>query len=475
MARKFITVDPEASLKQTITIEECLPPDHLARFIVGIIALLDLGAIYARARLTLTKRASATQVLRNGRVTYTYEVANTGDTWLGGITMSDDRLGQICASPAIGPLGPGQRAECNQTTTLAQRTCNVGTATANATTAAGAALGAAPQATSATVCVEVVDAFQHDYGDAADPSAGVGVGNYQTTAADNGPSHVIVPGLYLGRQAPDGDNGTAQNADADVDDTTNLDDEDGIAVLPVITTASGGVSIMISAVNVTGRPATLACWIDLNRDGDFLDPGERTAAIVNSATGPQSVSLVFGGFPVPTPGVSYLRCRIASAADEVALPTGPANSGEVEDHWITIINVGQCRPGGAAQARPSAVATCPEVSISGLTWVDKDRNGVFEDETLLSQVVLSVKDRLGQRVALVTSGAEGFAAGRFLIPNLPPDAYFVTVESWPAGFAPLGPQMQKFILWTSGETSAADFAFERTQQKVYLPTVLRAK
>jgi len=48
MARKFITVDPEASLKQTITIEECLPPDHLARFIVGIIALLDLGAIYAR-------------------------------------------------------------------------------------------------------------------------------------------------------------------------------------------------------------------------------------------------------------------------------------------------------------------------------------------------------------------------------------------------------------------------------------------
>ena len=48
MARQFITVDYEASLKQTLTIEECLPPDHLAHFIVGILAMLDLGAIYAR-------------------------------------------------------------------------------------------------------------------------------------------------------------------------------------------------------------------------------------------------------------------------------------------------------------------------------------------------------------------------------------------------------------------------------------------
>ena len=47
MARQFITVDYAATLKQTVTLEECLPADHLARFIVGIIALLDLKAIYA--------------------------------------------------------------------------------------------------------------------------------------------------------------------------------------------------------------------------------------------------------------------------------------------------------------------------------------------------------------------------------------------------------------------------------------------
>lgn len=48
MARRFKTVDYEQSGQQTLTIDECLPSDHLARFIVAIIALLDLSAIYAQ-------------------------------------------------------------------------------------------------------------------------------------------------------------------------------------------------------------------------------------------------------------------------------------------------------------------------------------------------------------------------------------------------------------------------------------------
>jgi len=47
MARKFTTVNYDESLKQTVTIGDCLPTDHLARFIVNIITLLDLSAIYA--------------------------------------------------------------------------------------------------------------------------------------------------------------------------------------------------------------------------------------------------------------------------------------------------------------------------------------------------------------------------------------------------------------------------------------------
>ncbi|MBV2216757.1 MAG: transposase [Diaphorobacter sp.] len=48
MTRQFKTVDYAASLQQTVTIAECLPPDHLARFIVSVIAMLDLSAIYVQ-------------------------------------------------------------------------------------------------------------------------------------------------------------------------------------------------------------------------------------------------------------------------------------------------------------------------------------------------------------------------------------------------------------------------------------------
>jgi transposase len=47
MARKFRTVDYEQSGQQRLTIDDCLPADHLARFIVGIVEMLDLGVFYA--------------------------------------------------------------------------------------------------------------------------------------------------------------------------------------------------------------------------------------------------------------------------------------------------------------------------------------------------------------------------------------------------------------------------------------------
>jgi transposase len=48
MSRKFQTADDEATLNATVTLRECLPPDHVARFIVDVITQLDLGALDAR-------------------------------------------------------------------------------------------------------------------------------------------------------------------------------------------------------------------------------------------------------------------------------------------------------------------------------------------------------------------------------------------------------------------------------------------
>jgi transposase len=46
MGRKFKTVDYEEALDIKISLRECLPEGHLARFIVWVIAQLDLGLIY---------------------------------------------------------------------------------------------------------------------------------------------------------------------------------------------------------------------------------------------------------------------------------------------------------------------------------------------------------------------------------------------------------------------------------------------
>lgn len=47
MSRKFTTVDYEAALEQTVSLREAVPASHLARFVVDLVAHLDLGLIYA--------------------------------------------------------------------------------------------------------------------------------------------------------------------------------------------------------------------------------------------------------------------------------------------------------------------------------------------------------------------------------------------------------------------------------------------
>lgn len=48
MSRTFKTADYDATLDVTVRLGDCLPPDHLARFVVDTIAQLDLSVIYTR-------------------------------------------------------------------------------------------------------------------------------------------------------------------------------------------------------------------------------------------------------------------------------------------------------------------------------------------------------------------------------------------------------------------------------------------
>ena len=200
-----------------------------------------------------------------------------------------------------------------------------------------------------------------DYGDAPDTGQGTGTGNYNTTLSDNGPRHVIVNGLKLGSAATDADGGTLQNPAADADDTSGMTpgDEDGVTTLPTITAGSISVPLTVNATNTTGAAATLACWIDFNRNGVF-EVGEWKWTSVPDGSNNAPFVLTFSGFGTPNPGDSYMRCRIASAVGEVTDPTGAANSGEVEDYKVVIKE----RETGVALAGFTATAEGPTVSLA---------------------------------------------------------------------------------------------------------------
>ncbi len=48
MSRGFKTANYDATLEQTVRLGDCVPPDHLARFIAEVITQLDFAPFYRR-------------------------------------------------------------------------------------------------------------------------------------------------------------------------------------------------------------------------------------------------------------------------------------------------------------------------------------------------------------------------------------------------------------------------------------------
>jgi len=169
-----------------------------------------------------------------------------------------------------------------------------------------------------------------DFGDAPD--------SYGTTLAGNGARHVLDPFnslLFLGACA-DAENdartpldGTGDDADAGVPlgSCDTGDDEDGVVFPGAPFVACQSTQIGITA-SLAGQ---LDGWIDWNRDGDFLDPGEQIATNLAVPAGPSTINVT-----VPcgaSTGSSFARFRVSSAGG--LAPTGSAVDGEVEDYTVT--------------------------------------------------------------------------------------------------------------------------------------------
>ena len=188
-------------------------------------------------------------------------------------------------------------------------------------------------------------------GTTGDPGQPLTPADYQTSASDNGPSHKIItdpndnPILKIGAAVDDEADGQP-SADAGItggDDnaiaplTNDPNDEDGIDLntipLFIITQTT---TLDIPVMNMTGTNATMAIFIDFNKDG-FFDPStERFETLVLDQATMVSVNI-----PVPLNSVIGqdvgLRIRLANDPADVATAVGPALSGEVEDYMVQIV------------------------------------------------------------------------------------------------------------------------------------------
>ncbi|HET9032115.1 MAG TPA: GEVED domain-containing protein [Dokdonella sp.] len=190
---------------------------------------------------------------------------------------------------------------------------------------------------------EVLDAV--DFGDLPDTAAGIGAGNYETLLANNGPRHVLRPGLRLGACVDaevDGQpNALATGDDLGAGTLTNgtcavaNDDEDAVDPASLAFFTGAPVNVSVLATNTVGSPATLCGFIDLNGDGDFADASEAASVSVPNGSNNVSFPLSFGVAPPGTVAAGYARFRLSTSATCSA--DGPAVDGEVEDYAFTAV------------------------------------------------------------------------------------------------------------------------------------------
>ncbi|MBN2355407.1 PKD domain-containing protein [candidate division KSB1 bacterium] len=158
----------------------------------------------------------------------------------------------------------------------------------------------------------------YDWGDAPDPT-------YPTKLASNGAVHVIKKGMFLGAAIDDEPNGQPK-PDADGDDLTGIDDEDGVTFSTMTPGNSATVQIVAS------MSASVNAWIDFDGDGFWTGSDEHIVIAQPVSAGPNSFT-----FTVPAganQGLTYARIRYSSQRQLTYM--GWAPDGEVEDYVVKI-------------------------------------------------------------------------------------------------------------------------------------------
>jgi len=188
-----------------------------------------------------------------------------------------------------------------------------------------------------------------DWGDLPDISATTGTSDYQTTMANGGPVHVIIPGLTLGLTV-DGEGDGQASSDALGDNG----DEDGTQVYPTLNIRPNiVVRFPLNVVNLTGNIAHVEAWVDWNGDGAFDGAGEMVTDYVDAADGVFPDHIVLN---VPANAIkdTPIGLRIRLSNSDNMTPYGQINSGEVEDYLITIT----CSPKSSTPVELNVIENC---------------------------------------------------------------------------------------------------------------------
>jgi uncharacterized repeat protein (TIGR01451 family) len=186
-----------------------------------------------------------------------------------------------------------------------------------------------------------------DYGDAPN--------SYGSTGHSVGANIALGYGLVSDHEAAHQASTNADSDDNDGASSVKYDDEDGVRyngqALNGQTLQAGTTSNLDITTFGTGY---LSGWIDLNRDGDFNDAGEKvindrriTSSTVSTSSAPITIPNSISA------GTYYVRFRYTTTTG-VAASGYSSSDGEVEDYQITI-----------------APAT---FSVSGRVWNDADGN-----------------------------------------------------------------------------------------------------
>lgn len=154
-------------------------------------------------------------------------------------------------------------------------------------------------------------------------------GLYPTLSTQNGARHVVSNTFFLGSTV-DGELEAIPTANADGDDNSNRDDDDGIAFDSIIAGQTSGVTAI---ANFDG--GFLQGWMDFNSDGDFNDIVDGVSERVFTNRPLNAGANILGvQIPASATGVIYARFRYGEFG--INSVTGFAATGEVEDYALTV-------------------------------------------------------------------------------------------------------------------------------------------